>query len=209
MKKIIILFFSLLVSCDNNEKFIKSPFNNLDTLSTNDWWNRQDNPIIDLKVDRDDVIAFGMYTVSNNTLKLSAQLFPLYPNESREVRLEIYQDENWKEIQKKNINEIGWAITFRIENWDDSKDIKYRLRHSKNSIFEGLVRKDPKDKNEILMAAFSCNSNKDRGDREYYVKNILYNVGSCNHSDITTFSFHPLKPITTGEGGLLSTNNKK
>ena len=140
MKKIIILFFSLLVSCDNNEKFIKSPFNNLDTLSTNDWWNRQDNPIIDLKVDRDDVIAFGMYTVSNNTLKLSAQLFPLYPNESREVRLEIYQDENWKEIQKKNINEIGWATTFRIENWDDSKDIKYRLRHSKNSIFEGSIK---------------------------------------------------------------------
>jgi dTDP-4-amino-4,6-dideoxygalactose transaminase len=44
---------------------------------------------------------------------------------------------------------------------------------------------------------------------KYYVKNKLYKVGSCNHSDIATFSFHPLKPITTGEGGLLSTNNKK
>jgi dTDP-4-amino-4,6-dideoxygalactose transaminase len=44
---------------------------------------------------------------------------------------------------------------------------------------------------------------------EYYAKNRLYKVGSCNHSDIATFSFHPLKPITTGEGGLLSTNNKK
>ena len=44
---------------------------------------------------------------------------------------------------------------------------------------------------------------------KYYVKNRLYKVGSCKHSDIATFSFHPLKPITTGEGGLLSTNNKK
>ncbi len=44
---------------------------------------------------------------------------------------------------------------------------------------------------------------------EYNVGNKLYNIGSCNHSDIATFSFHPLKPITTGEGGLLSTNNKK
>ena len=43
----------------------------------------------------------------------------------------------------------------------------------------------------------------------YYDKSKLYKVGSCNHSDIATFSFHPLKPITTGEGGLLSTNNKK
>ena len=32
-------------------------------------------------------------------------------------------------------------------------------------------------------------------------------VGSCQHSDITIFSFHPVKIITTGEGGCLSTNN--
>lgn len=43
---------------------------------------------------------------------------------------------------------------------------------------------------------------------KYYVKNKAYKVGSCNHSDIAIFSFHPLKPITTGEGGLLSTNKK-
>lgn len=28
-------------------------------------------------------------------------------------------------------------------------------------------------------------------------------------SDMTTFSFHPVKPITTGEGGLITTNNKE
>ena len=31
-------------------------------------------------------------------------------------------------------------------------------------------------------------------------------VGSCAHSDITVFSFHPVKIITTGEGGMLLTN---
>ena len=36
-----------------------------------------------------------------------------------------------------------------------------------------------------------------------------FNVGSCNYSDISTFSFHPVKPITTGEGGMVTTNNKK
>ena len=113
--------------CNKQKEPIKSPFSNIDTLSTNDWWNRSENPIVDLKVDRDDVVAFGIYTVSNKTLKLTTQLFPLYPDESREVRLEIYQDESWKEIQRKKINEIGWATTFRVENWDDSKDIKYRL----------------------------------------------------------------------------------
>ena len=32
-------------------------------------------------------------------------------------------------------------------------------------------------------------------------------VGSCKWSDITIFSFHPVKPITTGEGGMALTNN--
>ena len=32
-------------------------------------------------------------------------------------------------------------------------------------------------------------------------------VGSCNYSDITVFSFHPVKIITTAEGGLATTNN--
>ncbi len=34
-------------------------------------------------------------------------------------------------------------------------------------------------------------------------------VGSCEHSDISVFSFHPVKIITTGEGGMATTNNPK
>ena len=34
-------------------------------------------------------------------------------------------------------------------------------------------------------------------------------IGSCKWSDITVFSFHPVKIITSGEGGMLTTNNKK
>jgi UDP-4-amino-4,6-dideoxy-N-acetyl-beta-L-altrosamine transaminase len=32
-------------------------------------------------------------------------------------------------------------------------------------------------------------------------------VGNCKYSNITVFSFHPVKIITTGEGGLATTNN--
>lgn len=34
-------------------------------------------------------------------------------------------------------------------------------------------------------------------------------VGNCAHSDITVFSFHPVKIITTAEGGLATTNDPK
>lgn len=43
----------------------------------------------------------------------------------------------------------------------------------------------------------------------YYSNNKTYKIGSCMHSDISTFSFHPVKSITTGEGGAITTNNKK
>ncbi|HBI24028.1 MAG TPA: UDP-4-amino-4,6-dideoxy-N-acetyl-beta-L-altrosamine transaminase, partial [Nitrospiraceae bacterium] len=35
-----------------------------------------------------------------------------------------------------------------------------------------------------------------------------YKTGGCNYSDMTVFSFHPVKHITTGEGGAVLTNNK-
>ena len=34
-------------------------------------------------------------------------------------------------------------------------------------------------------------------------------IGCCQYSDITVFSFHPVKIITTAEGGLATTNNKE
>jgi dTDP-4-amino-4,6-dideoxygalactose transaminase len=37
-------------------------------------------------------------------------------------------------------------------------------------------------------------------------KNIY--IGSCKHSDISTFSLHPVKTITSAEGGIVTTNNK-
>jgi len=34
-------------------------------------------------------------------------------------------------------------------------------------------------------------------------------IGGCRYSDITIFSFHPVKIITTGEGGVATTNSNK
>lgn len=34
-------------------------------------------------------------------------------------------------------------------------------------------------------------------------------VGNCKYSDMTVFSFHPVKTMTTGEGGAVTTNSKE
>lgn len=152
----------------------KAPFEDLDSLATNDWWNRSATDIIDMKVNRDSVIAFGIYTVSGNTLKLSAQLYPLYPDEDRTVRLEFKQNGQWKESSAQPVNDLGWMTTFRLENWDDTKAVPYRLIHGEKARFEGLIRANPNDKDEVVLAGLSCNSNQDRGMRENYVRNIRH-----------------------------------
>jgi dTDP-4-amino-4,6-dideoxygalactose transaminase len=42
---------------------------------------------------------------------------------------------------------------------------------------------------------------------EYKYQKKSYKIGSCKHSDISTFSMHPVKTLTSGEGGIVTTNN--
>tara|TARA_B100000795_G_scaffold78452_1_gene56095 strand:+ start:2980 stop:4125 length:1146 start_codon:yes stop_codon:yes gene_type:complete len=44
---------------------------------------------------------------------------------------------------------------------------------------------------------------------KYKYKNNLFKIGSCKHADVSTFSLHPLKTITSGEGGIITTKNSK
>jgi hypothetical protein len=162
---------------DPGEPPVKAPFvKKEDSLCVNDWWNRPANPIIELKVPREQVICFGIYTVHQRVLKLTAQLYPLFPKETREVRLEIEKGGVWKEVARQNVHDLGWSTTFRVNDWDMASDIRYRLLHGEKASFEGLVRKSPDAKEEVSVAALSCNSNQDRGLRPEYVRNI-------NHQD--------------------------
>ena len=79
--------------------------------------------------------AFGLYTVHEGVLRLSAQLYPLYPKETRTVRLEVkVGNGKWTEAARQDVNDIGWATTFELEGWDDTRDWPYRLRHGEASL---------------------------------------------------------------------------
>ena len=109
-------------------------------------------------VSRDKVICFALYTVHNNILKMTAQLYPLKENEDRKVRLEIRKDGKWKQIAASPVVEDGWTAHFRVENWDCTKDVTYRVAHGRNAYYTGIIRKDPVDQNVIVVAAFTGNS---------------------------------------------------
>jgi len=124
------------------------------------------------KMPEDQVICFALYTVNNNILKLTAQFYELDSDADRTARLQINKDGQWTEIAKTEIIERGWTAPFRVENWDLSKDYEYRVAHGKNAFFTGTIRRDPVEKQEIVVAAFTGNSNKYRGQRPDIIANL-------------------------------------
>lgn len=148
-------------------------FPKLDSAAVGEWWKlKPKQPALDLKSPRDEVVAFALYTHQNGVLKLTAQMYPLMPGESREVRLEFKRDGQWTEAAKAPVLYPGWSSHFRIENWDASRDVPYRVRHGENAFFEGLIRRDPIEKDVLVVASLSCNSSRTPGPRAEIVRNI-------------------------------------
>lgn len=92
----------------------------------------------------------------------------------------------------------------------------------KNKIIKTPKSKLPKILITVDYAGFPCDSDKIYELAKKYKIKIIQDashslgakykhsmVGSCKYSDVTVFSFHPAKIITTGEGGVATTRNKK
>lgn len=150
-------------------------FPNLDSFAVGEWWNktpRGQNAPPSLNVPRDEVIAFALYTHDRGVLKLTAQLFPLKPDEPQEVRLEFRQGEQWIEAATALVVFPGWSAHFRIANWNNARDVAYRVRHGGKAAFEGLIRRDPRDKDVIVVANMSCNSSRTTGRRPEIIDHL-------------------------------------
>lgn len=147
----------------------------LDSLCTGEWWTKKakgQSPPPAMDVPRDQVVAFALYTQDRGVLKLSAQLFPLKPGEAREVRLELKRGDAWGEAARAKVIYPGWSAHFRLEGWDASKDVDYRVRHGEAALFEGRIRRDPVDKDVIVVANMSCNSSRTTGGRPEIVERL-------------------------------------
>ena len=91
-------------------------------------------------------------------------------------------------INKNNLKKIKLVITMYLGGYPENIIELYKIKKKKNFyIIE--------DACHALGASY-----------EFKKKKIM--VGSCKHSDLAIFSTHPVKSITTGEGGIVTTNNK-
>jgi hypothetical protein len=115
-----------------------------------------------------DRICFALYTVHNGVLKMTAQFYPLQDGESRTAVLELQTEGDWKKVAETQIteDEYGnkerdktWTAHFRVEDIDMTRDWPYRVVALDGlAVYEGLVRHDPVEKDEIVVAAFTGNS---------------------------------------------------
>jgi len=161
----------------------------LETMTTGEWWRIKppspgappvrkrtasggEEPFLDMNVPRDQVVAFALYTHDRGILKLSAQLFPLFPGEARVARLELKRGGKWQEVATSEVLYPGWDAHFRVEKWDGKKDMAYRVRHGDTAMFEGRIRRDPVGNHPVAVGVLSCNSRLTKGSRQEIVNNL-------------------------------------
>ena len=103
-------------------------------------------------------VVFTIYTLHNNVMKMTAQLEEQTGSYPDKVQLEIFESSSWKEISETGIVNPGWTAPFKVQNWDSSKDITFRVVYDGDTTWSGVIRKDPVDKDTIIVAAFTGNS---------------------------------------------------
>ncbi len=92
-------------------------------------------------------------------------------------------------IQKNKLKKIKAVIAMYHGGYPENVKDLYKL----------------KKKHNFLLIEDACHALG----AKYKDQNKLHKIGSCKHADISTFSLHPLKTITSGEGGVITTNNSK
>jgi hypothetical protein len=111
-------------------------------------------------------ILFAQYTLSRGVLKLSAQMPPIGAKDSQTVRLLVARADGHAPIAEEPIDPLTRLATFRVERWDDTRDVPYRLAYTLVSAegaaeersWAGTIRRDPVDKPVITVGDVSCNT---------------------------------------------------
>ena len=128
------------------------------------------------KIKPEDRICFALYTVHENTLKLTAQLYPIKNFEPFEASLEFEVDSVWKKRAEAKVIYPGYTVPFRIEDWDDTQEVKYRVVHNNKAFYEGIIRKNPIHKDTFTLAALTCNSTYSQHGGDISREDIINNI---------------------------------
>jgi len=165
-------------------KFLKVKY----TVSCNSGTSALHLALMAIGLGRDDVVimpAINFIAVYNMARLMNAKIFladvnPLTGQMTPETLLQC--------IKNNRLKKIKAIITMYLGGYPENVIKFYNIKKKFN----------------CYLIEDACHA---LGAKYLFNKNLL-SIGSCKHSDISTFSLHPVKTITTGEGGLITTNNK-
>lgn len=171
-------------------------------------WTVSGSKIITIKEQQYGPIMGVLYTVSNNILKLTAQLAPVSAADEQEVTMEMIDSETgkWKQIATTQILLPGYIAHFRLNQWNPGAAVDYRIKYNlrndkgvlKAHYFNGTIAADPIEKEEIVVAAFTGNSNSaGMGGGLFDFKNNVW----FPHADLVSYvaKHHPDLLVYTGD----------
>ena len=169
------------------EKKIKSFFNCKHALSCNSGTSALHLAFLSIPIKKNDVaiIPAVNFVASLNILNLLkakvyfADVDPETGQMNPQTVLEC--------IKKNKIKKVKLLVTMFLGGYPNNAYAFYKLK----KILGCLIVEDAC---HALGSSYNFNSKKIK-------------IGSCMHSDIAIFSLHPIKTLTTGEGGLVATNN--
>lgn len=113
-------------------------------------------------------IITAQYTLSNELVKINAQLMPIGKGDSQSVDLEIETDQGWENVGTSTVQPLSHNALFRIEDFKHTTNVPYRLSYQlkdtgETYFYKGVFRADPVDKDTIVVAGFTGNHNLAKG----------------------------------------------
>ena len=112
-------------------------------------------------------IISAQHTLSRGVLSMTAQFMPVNTDMGPMAHLQIKHGTQWDTVASSVITVPGFTAQFRIVHLTPDQDTPYRIlwecgtadRHQISYTYEGTVRRDPVDKQEIVVAGFTGNHN--------------------------------------------------
>ncbi len=131
-----------------------------------DWRVTGEGVVVDPTATLGPVIS-TQYTVSRGMLKLTAQMAALGEEDPDSVFLQIDEGEGWETIAMTRVVTPGWTAPFRVGDWEAARDTPYRVVYGLSEpgdsaqplSWEGVIRLDPVDREELVLATLNCNHN--------------------------------------------------
>lgn len=114
-------------------------------------------------------ILWSMYTLSDSrsdegfVLKITALTPPLGDDDNDSVELQVDRNGEWKSLGHARLDPDAWTATFRVSNWDETKEHSYRLvylekkknKGVRTGEWTGTIKANPSGR-PLRLGALTC-----------------------------------------------------